>query len=444
MLDYIKMPETEEEERQLRLFLEDIPPEDIAEYIMDLDDRDEQVELIKILAPEDAAIVFFEMDDNSLVSDVLLSLPRWAAMAITAEMRTDDAADLLADMEDNIRERVLDLFEEEFRDDITDLLVYEEDTAGGLMTTEFVVVPAFVTAEKAIEMMRAFAPDAETIYYVYVIDGMNHLVGILSLRELIIAAPQTPISEIMHTNVTRVNVSDDQEEVADLMTKYNYLAVPVVDDEDHIMGIITVDDIVDVIHEEASEDMYRMAGTSEAEAEPDGKFWVSYLARMPWLLITVVGELGSGFVLHGFEDRLATVASLAIFIPMLCGLAGNVGTQSSTVTVRGLAMGTLDTSQAIRIILREALIGICLGLTLGVLVSTIAHFWIGVPNLGLVVGLTLLVNNLTAAFMGTLVPLTLKRIGVDPAVASAPFITTVVDILGITNYTLIAAWILNI
>ncbi len=444
MLEEIKIPVTEEEEDALREYLADVPPEDIAEYISELDDRDEQVALIKVLAPEDAAIVFFEMDDYSLVSDVLLSLPRWSAMAIASEIRTDDAADLLADMDDATQKRVLELFDEEDRVDIEELLGYAEDTAGGLMTTEFVVIPAFVTAEKAIEMLRAFAPDAETIYYVYVIDGMNHLVGILSLRELIIAGPMTPVSEIMHTNVTCVNVHDDQEDVADLMTKYNYLAVPVVDDDDHIMGIITVDDIVDVIHEEATEDIYRMAGITEAEDDEETNVFSAYRARMPWLLITIMGELGSGAVLHGFEAKLQVITALAIFIPLLTGVAGNVGTQSSTVTVRGLATGNLDTSQAVRIVLRETCIGIALGLSVGLIVAGIASIWLGMPSLGLVVGLTLLINNLTASFMGTVVPLTFKRINIDPAVASAPFITTVVDIAGLMNYTFIAVAILQL
>ncbi|MBS5915615.1 MAG: magnesium transporter [Clostridiales bacterium] len=443
MLTHIDLPTTEEEETRLRDYLEDVQPEDIAEYISNLDDRDEQIELIKLLEPDDAAIVFFELDDFSLVSDVLLSLPRWQAMAIAAEIPSDDAADLLADMEDNVRSRVLALFDDEARSDIIELLGYDEDTAGGLMTTEFVVVPAFVTAQKAIEMMRAFAPDAETIYYVYVIDGNSHLVGILSLRELIIAGPETAVADIMQTNVMSVNVHDDQEEVADLMTKYNFLAVPVVDDDEHIIGIITVDDIVDVIHAEATEDFYRMAGINEGEDDEEPTVKGAYLARMPWLLITICGELGSGIVLSGFQARLEQVVALAIFIPLLTGVAGNVGTQSSTVTVRGLAMGTLESGHTLRIVLRETCIGLALGVSVGLIVGGIGSLW-QFPLLGLAVGLTLVLNNLMASFMGTVVPLTFKRINVDPAVASAPFITTVVDISGLLNYTLIAAAILNI
>ena len=428
MLTHIDLPTTEEEETRLRDYLEDVQPEDIAEYISNLDDRDEQIELIKLLEPDDAAIVFFELNDFSLVSDVLLSLPRWQAMAIAAEIPSDDAADLLADMEDNVRSRVLALFDDEARSD---------------MTTEFVVVPAFVTAQKAIEMMRAFAPDAETIYYVYVIDGNSHLVGILSLRELIIAGPETAVADIMQTNVMSVNVHDDQEEVADLMTKYNFLAVPVVDDDEHIIGIITVDDIVDVIHAEATEDFYRMAGINEGEDDEEPTVKGAYLARMPWLLITICGELGSGIVLSGFQARLEQVVALAIFIPLLTGVAGNVGTQSSTVTVRGLAMGTLESGHTLRIVLRETCIGLALGVSVGLIVGGIGSIW-QFPLLGLAVGLTLVLNNLMASFMGTVVPLTFKRINVDPAVASAPFITTVVDISGLLNYTLIAAAILNI
>lgn len=443
MLEELKIPQTEEEEA-LRAYFEEFPPEDIAEYISDLDSREEQVAFIKVLAPEDAAIVLFEMNDTSLVSEVLLSLPKWSAMAITSKISTDDAADILADMSEHTRKRILDLFEEESRDDIEELLGYAEDTAGGLMTTEFVVIPAFVSAEKAIDILRSFAPDAETIYYVYVIDGMNHLVGILSLRELIISNPEVAVSEIMHRNVTKVNVHDDQEKVAELMTKYNLLAMPVVDDEDHIMGIITVDDIVDVIHEEATEDFYRMGGTSEAEDDEEAGIFTAYTSRMPWLLITIMGEMGSGFVLSGFEEKMKIIAALAVFIPVLIGVAGNVGTQSSTVTVRGLATGTLETGDAFKIILRETLIGLALGVSVGTLVALIAGFWKGFPLLGLTVGLTLVVNNVTASCMGTIVPLTFKKIGIDPAVASAPFITTVVDIVGLMNYTTIAVLILNI
>ena len=434
----IKVPTTEEEEEELKLYLQEQHPKDIAEYIAELDDREMQAALIKVLEPEDAATVLFEMDDQELLTDVLLELPRALASAIVNEIPNDEAADMLEDMDESDRSRILSLFEEEDADDIADLLTYDSDTAGGLMTTEFVVVPVFVKAEKAIEIIRLYAPDAETIYYVYVIDGLNHLVGILSLRELIIAGLETLIGDIMIQNVTSCNVRDDQEEVADLMTKYDLLALPVVDDEDHILGIITVDDIVDVIQDEASEDIYRMAGTTEAELDEDASVVTAFLSRLPWLLITICGGFCSGAVLDHFEMTLSQVAALIIFIPMMTGIAGNVGTQSCTVTVRGIAMGNITTKVAVTTILREALLGFALGTTIGSIVCLVSSFWQHSFALGLTVGLTILLNNFMAALLGTVVPLALERFHIDPAVASSAFITTTSDIVGLLNYSVIA------
>ena len=440
----IKVPTNEEEAEELKVFLQEQHPKDIAEYIAELDDREMQAALIKVMEPEDAATVLFEMDDQELLIDVLLELPRALASAIVNEIPNDKAADMLEDMDESDRSRILSLFEEEDADDITDLLTYESDTAGGLMTTEFVVVPVFVKAEKAIEIIRMYAPDAETIYYVYVIDGLNHLVGILSLRELIIAGPETLIGDIMIQNVTSCNVRDDQEEVAEIMTKYDLLALPVVDDEDHILGIITVDDIVDVIQDEASEDIYRMAGTTEAELDEGASIITALKSRLPWLIITICGGLCSGTVLDHFQMTLSQIAALIIFIPMMTGIAGNVGTQSCTVTVRGIATGNITAKVAVTTILREALLGFALGSTLGSIVCLISIFWQHSLALGITVGLTILLNNFMAALLGTVVPLALERLHIDPAVASSAFITTTTDILGLFNYSIIAILIFGI
>lgn len=444
MIENLKVPTTEEEEEQLREYLEEQHPEDIAEYIETLDDRESQAALIKVMEPEDAAEVLFALGDKELMVDILLELPHNMATAIANEIPSDEAADMLEDLDESERSRILALFEDEAADDIADLLTYDSDTAGGLMTTEFVVVPVFVKAEKAIEIIRLYAPDAETIYYVYVIDGLNHLVGILSLRELIIAGPETLVGDIMRQNVTSVNVRDDQEEVADIMSKYGLLALPVVDDEDHILGIITVDDIVDVIQDEASEDIYRMAGTTEAEMDEGASVVTAYTSRLPWLLITIFGGICSGTVLDHFELTLQQVAALIIFIPMMTGIAGNVGTQSCTVTVRGLATGNVTTKSALATILREAFLGFALGLTVGGIVCLVASFWQHSMALGITVGLTLLLNNFMAALLGTVVPLALERLHVDPAVASSAFITTTTDVLGLFNYSMIAILIFHI
>lgn len=444
MIDALKVPTNEQEEERLREYLEEQHPEDIAEYLEELEDRDTQVALIRVMEPEDAAEVLFAFDDKALMIELLLELPHNMASAIANEIPSDEAADMLEDLDESERSRILSFFEDEAASDITDLLTYESDTAGGLMTTEFVVVPVFVKAEKAIEIIRLYAPDAETIYYVYVIDGLNHLVGILSLRELIIAGPETLVGDIMRQNVTSVNVRDDQEEVADIMTKYGFLALPVVDDEEHILGIITYDDIVDVIQDEASEDIYRMAGTNEAEMEEGAGVVTAYTSRLPWLLITIFGGICSGTVLNHFELTLQQVAALVMFIPMMTGIAGNVGTQSCTVTVRGLATGNVTTKEALRTILREAFLGFVLGLTVGTIVCLVASFWQHSVQLGMTVGTTLIINNIMAALLGTVVPLTLERIHIDPAVASAPFITTTLDVIGLFNYSMIAILIFHI
>lgn len=444
MIEDLKVPTTEEEEEQLKEYLEEQHPEDIAEYIETLEDRETQAALIKVMEPESAAEVLFALDDKELMVDILLELPHNMATAIANEIPSDEAADMLEDLDESERSRILSLFEDEAVDDITDLLTYDSDSAGGLMTTEFVVVPVFVNAEKAIEIIRLYAPDAETIYYVYVIDGLNHLVGILSLRELIIAGPETLVGDIMRQNVTSVNVRDDQEEVADIMTRYGLLALPVVDDEEHILGIITVDDIVDVIQDEASEDIYRMAGTTEAEMEEGASVITAFASRLPWLLITIFGGICSGMVLDHFELTLQQVAALIIFIPMMTGIAGNVGTQSCTVTVRGIATGNVVPKEAVKTVLREAFLGCALGLTLGIIVCLVASFWQHSLQLGITVGVTLLLNNFMAALLGTVVPLTLEKLHVDPAVASSAFITTATDILGLFNYSMIAILIFHI
>lgn len=444
MIEALNVPTNEEEAERLKEYLEEQHPEDIAEYLEELEDRDTQAALIRVMEPEDAAEVLFAFDDKALMIEILLELPHNMASAIANEIPSDEAADMLEDLDESERSRILSLFEDEAASDIADLLTYESDTAGGLMTTEFVVVPVFVKAEKAIEIIRLYAPDAETIYYVYVIDGLNHLVGILSLRELIIAGPETLVGDIMRQNVTSVNVRDDQEEVADIMSKYGLLALPVVDDEEHILGIITYDDIVDVIQDEASEDIYRMAGTTEAEMEEGAGVVTAYTSRLPWLLITIFGGICSGTVLNHFELTLQQVAALVMFIPMMTGIAGNVGTQSCTVTVRGLATGNVTTKEALRTILREAFLGFVLGLTVGTIVCLVASFWQHSVQLGMTVGTTLIINNIMAALLGTVVPLTLERIHIDPAVASAPFITTTLDVIGLFNYSMIAILIFHI
>ncbi|MGI6607000.1 MAG: magnesium transporter [Peptococcia bacterium] len=422
-------------------FLAQLQAADIAEFLQEITAEETQQWLLSLLDDETAALVLNEVE-TELGLRLLGNLNKKKASEILEEMPFDDAADLLGDLSDHEQNQYLSLFEKEDRQEVKELLTYAADTAGGLMTTEYVSIKEYFTAEQAIDTLREIAPDAETIYYVFVVNEQNQLVGVISLRELIIASPKTLIREIMHRKVVSVPVDMDQEEVARIVSKYDFLAVPVIDQNSKLLGIVTVDDVIDVIHEELTEDIFRLAGApGEEEDEEDTSVWkivTSLKARLPWLLVTMLGGLVSGRILSGFSDQINAVVALAFFIPLLTGMGGNVGTQSSTVTVRGIATGQIKGKDAWKIVCREALVGLMIGLVLGIFVGGIASWWQNKPMLGVVVGLAMAGNMLTAAAMGAFVPLTFRKLGIDPAVASAPFISTAIDITGLLIYSTLA------
>lgn len=433
--EYIEQVETE----KTKEFLETLQPADIAELLEELEEK-QQRWILALLDNETAALVINEVD-SELGAELLGYLNRERAVEVLEEMSFDDAADFLSELPVTEQDRYLELLEVTDQQDVRELMTYPEDTAGGLMTTEYVAIREDITANRAIEELRETAPDAETVYYVYVINMQNQLMGVISLRELIIAQPDSLIQDIARRNVISVPVDMDQEEVARIVAKYNFLAIPVVDYDQSLIGIITVDDIIDVIHEEATEDLYRLAGASgeeEDEEEFFSRIITSLRARLPWLFITLLGGLVSGHVLSRFSEQISTVVALAFFIPLLTGMGGNVGTQSSTVTVRGIATGQIKTGDVLRVIMRESFVGLFIGSILGLSVGVIASWWQEKPMLGVVVGLAMLGNMLTAATMGTIVPLFFRRIGIDPAVASAPFISTAIDITGLLIYSTLA------
>lgn len=433
------------EEQKARHSLSLLQVADIAELLEELD-TPEQRWLVSLLDNETLALVINELDPD-LAWGLLSHLNEERVSDILEEMPPDDAADFLGELSDPDKNRYLRLMESEEQEDVRELMKYQEDTAGGLMTFEYVAIREDITSAKAIEVLRETAPDAETVYYVYVINTQNQLVGVISLRELIIANPHALVRDIMSRNVVSVPVEMDQEEVARIVSKYNFLAVPVVDHNNSLLGIITVDDVIDVIHEEASEDIYRLAGAPGEDDEEEEEFLprikASLKARLPWLFITMLGGLVSGKVLSHFSGEISAVVALAFFIPLLTGMGGNVGTQSSTVTVRGIATGQIDSEKIARVILREALTGLAIGTVLGIIVGGIASWWQNKPMLGVVVGLAMLGNMFTAATMGTIVPLVFRRMGIDPAVASAPFISTAIDITGLVIYSTLATLLIT-
>jgi magnesium transporter len=429
------------DDEKIREFIEIVHPADIAEVLVDLEDEDQN--RLFTLLPWDMATDVLEDINSETFSRLIRALPIEQKIIVLDMMSSDDMVDKLGELSEIRQQEIISFLNEEDADDVKALLVYDEDTAGGIMTKDYIAVPQNITCFEAIELLREESPDAETIYYVFVTGKHDMLVGVISLRELIVSKPGQLIEEIMNPNVISVNVNEDQEEVARDVSKYDLLAIPVVDDEDTLVGIITVDDVIDVIEEEATEDILKFVGSSELEDYDDEglgtKIVTSVRSRLPWLIVTVFGGLFSASVIQGFQDALSANTALALFMPLLAGMGGNVGTQSSTLTVRNIATGNIDTGDVIKTLIHEIFVGLLVGLACSCLVAAVVLFMQnGNYLLCLIVGLAMWANMTTAATIGTIVPLTFKRIGIDPAVASAPFITTTIDIIGLSIYFTLA------
>lgn len=431
-------------ERRLFEFLDPLHPADIAEFIEYLDDEDRR-RIILALPVKKAALTVEEMEPE-VQSRILHHVSDQQAARILDEMSDDDIADLLGEISPQEAADILELLEDEEAADVQELLEYLRDSAGGIMTTDVMALDEELSAEEAIGVLRTTTPDAETVYYLYIINRESQLTGVLSLRELIVAPPSARLRELMNPSVISVQAQTDQEEVAKLVAKYDLLAVPVVDASNRLLGIITVDDVLDVIEEEVSEDFYRISGTVPHEGEGitvDMALPEKARRRLPWLMGLLIGHLFTGRVISEFEEILQSVVALAYFIPVLMDMGGNVGTQSLAMVVRGLATGRIHARRLVWAIFREAQTGLVLGAILGVSIAFISFIWQGSATLGLVVGISMAVTVFSAAVMGTFIPLFLDYIGIDSAVASGPFITTVIDIASLIIYFVLATIMLN-
>lgn len=424
---------------KLREIFDEIHPYDQAQILMQLSTENRRL-LAQLLSNEEMAemIQELEIEQQRLIIDEL-GIERYSKIIV--EMPSDDAADLLGDLDEDRLNQVLNLMNDQEEADLRELLEHPENTAGGLMTTEYIVLPENFTADEAIKKLREIAPDAETVYYLYVVDEEGKLKGVLSLRDLIIASPETRIHEIMYERVVSVPIDMDQEEVARLIEKYDFLAVPVLDKHQRLVGIITVDDAMDVLAEEASEDMAKLGGIGGGEP---GSLDISVNAidaakkRIPWLALLLCIGIFSGNIISQFKDTLQSVVVLAFFIPVIAGMAGNTGTQSLAVVIRGLATGQFAGKDTIKLIKREAGVGLIIATTNGILISLIAAVWQRNIILGFVIGLALWITLFVATLAGTIVPLVIAKLRIDPAIASGPFITTINDILGLTIYFSVA------
>lgn len=442
-----KVEELLEKNRELELhkYLEDMHAADIAEVLENLED-DQQMIVFGLLSDEQATEVLEEINSEHF-SDILKDLSYEKKVTLLENMSQDDIVDKLSDLSESRQKEIIAFLDYEDAADVKELLIYEEGTAGRLMTKDYVSIRKNYSVYYAIETLRSTAPDAETIYYIYVTDEIDRLVGVISLRELIISAPNRSVDSIMNENIITVNVHEDQEQVARVVSKYDLLAVPVVDNNNVLLGIITIDDVLDIIEEEATEDIFKFAGTSEDEIyESDTTLFNrvknSIKSRLPWLIITIFGGILSSRVLSSYQETITANASLALFMPLLTGIGGNVGTQSSTITVRNIATHVIEGTGILRTLIHEISVGLSVGLVCSLLVGVASIFLNGDYDIALIVGISMWVNMTAAATIGTIVPLVFKKIGVDPAVASAPFITTTIDVAALTIYFSLATFML--
>jgi len=371
---------------------------------------------------------------------ILSPLTPTDAARILREMAPDDMADILADLSTDHAAAILGSLEES--EEVEDLMRYADDTAGGIMIPEYLALQSDDTVENAQERLRE-AGDVEMVYYVYVVNTHGHLVGVLSLRKLVTALPGTRVSEVMSTDVISVTPETDQEEVASLVARYSFLSIPVVDDSNKLLGLVTVDDVIDVLRDEATEDILKMAGAGEDLTDTHGVRG-NVQIRFPWLLASSIGGLLGAGVMSLFAETIQTHEALAFFLPVILGMSGNVGTQSATIIVRALAVGRISlVGGNWSIIRREVLVGLIMGTLYGILVGLVAWAVAGSPYYGLTVGLAFVAGMIIASGVGASLPIVLSRIGFDPAVATGPLVTTAVDILGIAAYFGIAAGLLR-
>lgn len=406
---------------------------DQGEYFSESDD-DIRDKIYHFLSPKEVAefLETTEMDEEEY-DHIFEEMDARYASSMLAEMSLDNAVDILRMLPKTKIASLLLLMDQETSDEIKALIHYEEDTAGGLMTTEFISVSSLSTVREAMIGLKEQAPNAETIYYIFVMNEKKKLVGVISLRDLIIAENDEYIEDIMNERVISVNVADDQEDVANIMKDYDFLAIPVVDYQNHLLGIITIDDILDVIDEEASEDYSMLAGVSDIDATDDSIFDTAK-KRLPWLLALTVMGMVTASILGQFEDTLSKVALLAAFIPLIGGMAGNSGTQSLAVVVRGISTGEIDEQSKFKLAIREAGSGLITGLVCAIMLFLIICVIYKTPILGLIVCFSLMIAMTVATLAGAMVPLIMHRLNIDPAVASGPFISTTNDIISMLIY----------
>jgi magnesium transporter len=426
----IKLLLVEGRDERLSDLVEDAHPADVSRVIRELP-RDDQVRLFRLLSPQHAGAVLAELDDPTL-RELVGSLPEVEVSRVLDRMPPEQVADVVEELPKERADEILELMEEEKSEEVQELLEYREGTAGRLMSPEFVAVREDANVAEAIEHIRK-AASGDGAFYLYVVDDHDHLVGVVPLHRLLAADASTPVRAIRTDEVESVRVDTDQEEVARLVQHYNLIQIPVVDVNRRLLGTIGVDDVIDVIREEATEDIQRLGGAGGDETVLDSPRAV-FPKRNLWRLINLGTAVLAASVIGLFESSIQTLATLAVFMPIVASMGGIATTQTATVVVRGIALGDMTGSVLRRVLWKELWLGLTTGAANGLVIAAIAYVWKGQLLLAVILAVALVANMMVAAIVGTLIPIALKTSRVDPAIASSVIITTFTDVFGFFSF----------
>ena len=419
-------------------------PADLAIVFRYFNDE-EQKQVFSLMQANDHTVEFLVELDDTLIEKILDTEKAERVSSLIQNASTNDQSYILGSLKEEQAQSVIDLLKKEEQEEIEEIMAYPQDSAGSMMATDVFTLYQNTTCGDALKTLQD-QQEAEMVFYLYITDEDDSLVGVASLRALATTPSNTLLKDIMEKRVHSVRPETDQEDVAQIVAQYNYLAVPVIDGDGRLLGIVTVDDVVDVIREEATEDFLQMAGAGKDREILLKSSWENAKVRLPWLFASWIGGVMAAYIIGKYENMLESMIALAAFIPIVIGMGGNIGTQSSTIIVRGMATGRIEIGNEFKVLLKELRVGLILGVLYGIMLGIFANFkFLGSdPMLGVVVGLSICSSMLLATAVGTFTPLILRKLDIDPAVATGPFVTTSIDILGVLIYFLIAGLLLTL
>lgn len=424
--------------------IEKTHPADLAWIFRHLN-KEERSTIFSIIAQTQLIGEFLSELDDAIMTALVQDLSPQYLADVIADMAPDDAVDILETIPEELANEIRTHMEQKDREEVDGLLQYHPESAGGLMSTDFMSLDEYITAGEAIASIQQKSEEMEMVFYLYITHSDGKLAGVISLRELLMNSPNKRLKEIMNPNVISVSTDTTQGEVAHVVSQYNILAVPVVDSAYNLVGIVTVDDIIDVIREEATEEFLQMAGAGKDREILLKSTFENAMLRAPWLFASWIGGVMAMVIIGSFEEELSKVLALASFIPIVMGMGGNIATQSSTIIVRGIATGRVNMNELLKVIFKEMRVGILLGFVYGVFLGILSFILHQQPQfLGIVVGFSIFATMAMSATLGTVIPLVLKRFNFDAAIATGPFVTTAIDIVGVLMYFYTAKIVLGL